>query len=67
MVLLIAGVAILGIGVVLVSTAHKKYGDDAPGTPLRKVGLGLVFLGTVVLMYVLAINILYYTGRLQLA
>src|SRR5574344_544458 len=49
MILLFAGVAVLGIGVILVSTAHKKYGDNAPSSALRKVGLGLVFLGTAVL------------------
>ena len=64
--LLIASVVILAAGVVMVAAAHKKYGDDAPGTALRKVGLGFVFVGTMLLMFEIALNILYYTGRLNL-
>ena len=61
--LLAVGVILLILGIIMVRTANSRYGDDAPQTSLRKVGFAVVFIGIVVLMFVLAINILVWTGR----
>ena len=65
MIILAAGILILAAGILTVRSANAKYGDDAPLSTGRKVGMVLVFLGIAVLVYVLAINILYHTGRFR--
>ena len=65
MIILIAGLALLLAGIIMSRTASSKYGEAAPESTLRKAGMVLVFLGVLVLVYVLAINILYHTGRVR--
>ncbi len=67
MYILILGILLLLAGIFSVRSANAKYGDDAPASAGRKVGMVLVFLGIAVLVYVLAINILYHTGRFRVA
>ena len=61
--LLAIGVILLILGIIVVRTANSRYGDAAPESSARKVGFAVVFIGIVVLMFVLAINIMVWTGR----
>ena len=43
----------------------SKRGDE--GEALKKVGIALIFIGTAILLFVLTINILVWTGRFGVA
>lgn len=61
--LLAIGAILLILGIIVVRTANSRYGDAAPESSARKVGLALVFIGIAALMFVLTINIMVWTGR----
>ncbi len=54
------GLGVLLIGGIIVRTAAKR-GDEAEG--LKKLGVTLIFIATAILLFVLTINILVWTGR----
>ena len=47
------------------SRVASKRGDE--GEALKKVGIALIFIGTAILLFVLTINILVWTGRFGVA
>ena len=58
------GLGVLLVGGVIARIASKR-GDE--GETLKKVGIALIFIGTAVLLFVLTINILVWTGRFGVA
>ena len=52
------------IGGIMARVASKR-GDE--GEALKKVGIALIFIGTAILLFVLTINILVWTGRFGVA
>lgn len=54
------GLGVLLIGGIIARTAAKR-GDEAEG--LKKLGVALIFIATAILLFVLTINILVWTGR----
>lgn len=54
------GLAVLLIGGIVARIASKR-GEE--GEALKKVGIALIFIGTAILLFVLTINILVWTGR----
>ena len=57
------GLGVLLIGGIMVRVASKR--DE--GEALKKVGIALIFIGTAILLFVLTINILVWTGRFGVA
>ena len=56
----------IGLGVLLIGgIMASKRGDE--GEALKKVGIALIFIGTAILLFVLTINILVWTGRFGVA
>ncbi len=55
----------IGLGVLLIggiiARAAAKRGDGDEG--LKKLGIALIFIATAILLFVLTINILVWTGR----
>ena len=53
----------IGLGVLLIGgiIARAKRGDGDEG--LKKLGIALIFIATAILLFVLTINILVWTGR----
>ena len=58
------GLGVLLIGGIVARIASKR-GDE--GEALKKVGIALIFIGTAILLFVLTINILVWTGRFGVA
>lgn len=58
------GLGVLLIGGIMARVASKR-GDE--GEALKKVGIALIFIGTAILLFVLTINILVWTGRFGVA
>ena len=58
------GLGVLLIGGIMVRVASKR-GDE--GEALKKVGIALIFIGTAILLFVLTINIMVWTGRFGVA
>ena len=58
------GLGVLLIGGIIARIASKQ-GDK--GEALKKVGIALIFIGTAILLFVLTINILVWTGRFGVA
>ena len=54
------GLAVLLIGGIVARIASKR-GEE--GEALKKVGIAFIFIGTAILLFVLTINILVWTGR----
>ena len=54
------GLGVLLIGVIIARVAAKR-GDGDEG--LKKLGIALIFIATAILLFVLTINILVWTGR----
>lgn len=54
------GLGVLLIGGIIARTAAKR-GDEDEG--LKKLGVTLIFIATAILLFVLTINILVWTGR----
>ena len=55
-----SGVGVLLIGGIIARVAAKR-GDGDEG--LKKLGIALIFIATAILLFVLTINILVWTGR----
>lgn len=55
----------IGLGVLLIggiiARVAAKHGDGDEG--LKKLGIALIFIATAILLFVLTINILVWTGR----
>lgn len=62
----IIGAVLLIVGAVIIRSGNKKHGEGASRGLERKIGLALVFLGIVCLAFIIALNILFHTGRLPL-
>lgn len=60
---LAVGVILVILGIIMVRTANGRYGEAAPQSSLRRAGFAVLFVGIAALMFVLAINILVWTGR----
>ena len=58
------GLGVLLIGGIMARVASKR-GDE--GEALKKVGISLIFIGPAILLFVLTINILVWTGRFGVA
>ncbi|HAL11260.1 MAG TPA: hypothetical protein DCP22_02960 [Ruminococcaceae bacterium] len=58
------GLGILLIGGIVARVASKR-GEE--GESLKKVGVAVIFIGTAILLFVLTINILVWTGRFGVA
>ena len=58
------GLGILLIGGIVARVASKR-GEE--GESLKKVGGAVIFIGTAILLFVLTINILVWTGRFGVA
>ena len=58
------GLGILLIGGLVARVASKR-GEE--GESLKKVGVAVIFIGTAILLFVLTINILVWTGRFGVA
>ena len=58
------GLGILLIGRIVARVASKR-GEE--GESLKKVGVAVIFIGTAILLFVLTINILVWTGRFGVA
>ena len=58
------GLGVLLIGGIMARVASKR-GDE--GEALKKVGIALIFIGTAILLFVLTITILVWTGRFGVA
>jgi hypothetical protein len=54
------GLGVLLIGGIIARVAAKR-GDGDEG--LKKLGIALIFIATAILLFVLTINILVWTGR----
>lgn len=54
------GLAVLLIGGIVARIASKR-GEE--GEAIKKVGIAFIFIGTAILLFVLTINILVWTGR----
>ena len=54
------GLGVLLIGGIIARVAAKR-GDGGEG--LKKLGIALIFIATAILLFVLTINILVWTGR----
>ena len=58
------GLGILLLGGIVARVASKR-GEE--GESLKKVGVAVIFIGTAILLFVLTINILVWTGRFGVA
>ena len=58
------GLGILLIGGIVARVASKR-GEE--GESQKKVGVAVIFIGTAILLFVLTINILVWTGRFGVA
>ena len=58
------GLGILLIGGIVARVASRR-GEE--GESLKKVGVAVIFIGTAILLFVLTINILLWTGRFGVA
>lgn len=63
MLLWIIGLVGLIGGIIMIVIANKKKDSDDQSETLRKVGIVLLFIGFLVLSFVIAMNIMVLTGR----